>query len=159
MARTRADLADIVFYCDDDARWVHPTREEWPSNAWAWYDRKNDMILDMRLRDGRQYPPGCRSGDGTLAEEYNGAISRDGRYRDKKTITICNRAFTGSKGIYKYMGFLHIRPGKDLSRLKRGRRPTLEDYYLVSTVVVHEVSSIALVIEPRHIQRTPGSGS
>ena len=143
-----ASSANIVFYCDDDARWVHPIKEQY-SNTNAWYDKANDIVLDLR-HNGVRYDPGCRPlpGDRTIAETYTNVIQRAPGVRhhrvpssDKATITICSRAYTGPDN--KYLGFFDMRRGKDLSRradaLHGFAKPTIDKYCLLSAVIVHEV--------------------
>ena len=146
------DDANIIIYCDDDARWVLPTAEQWPDPS-AWYDPINDIIFEPT--PNRPYPACMTHPDNhdIVGETYMNAVVKgsddDGAYRPSKiAITLCSRGYGPRQ---PYLGFQHIRKGANLARPKKedtgaSVTSTIDMFDFLSLTVVHEVSFQALYV-------------
>ena len=143
--------ANIVIYCDDDHRWVKAALPQRPDTA-DWWDPINDMILKT-TRHSTSQSPGCwESSLGISAETYRNVVHRD-RSRpppQKSTITICSRAYARKQD----MGFFSIKLDNGRSWWRPGvKQRTIDQYYFLSAIVVHEVMSTPSTDNPSRPER------
>jgi hypothetical protein len=142
---------NIIFYCDNDARWQVATDDQIPGNsaraadAKAWFDGANDLYHDLK-KDGRDATtetralPGCRAGDGTRAQTYVNRDTFAGPTLSRVGITICSSAYTDVTGaLLPYLALQEIPEGTNLASRQNGVKPIIDTYRLVSVTVLHEV--------------------
>ena len=143
---TDISLADIIFYCDDDRRWVHPEPNQWLRPS-AWYDPVNEMILDDYGK-----APGCLEHVGVqnVAQTYRNPIPKNRRpkwskgaprqirFADKATVTICGASYF----VTGFTGFFSITSDPSTWRVGEGEASwlTISEFRLLSVAIVHEVS-------------------
>lgn len=149
---TSQNDANIIFYCDDDARWRFATDQEVfgndarPDAKKAWFDPINNIIFDMRNDptnpDSNRRQPGCLD-QSTNAQTYvNSAQSLNVNIAvqpgDKVTITLCSNLYTNKQ----YLAFADIPEGVNLAATtskNNKKQPGIDAYRLASVTIVHEV--------------------
>ena len=139
--------ADILFYCDDDARWRHPDPGRY-SNPKAWWDPFNDMVFDDIGRE-----PACRvKGKNSIDAETYTNVMRRRQYSTTQertaTITLCSKSYKNRP----HTGFYSINTPPHTWPLftPDNRRVSVDAFYMLSITVVNQVSLYAFFIS-RHV--------
>ncbi len=154
---TNQNSANIIFYCDDDARWRFATSEEVfgnddrPDSKKAWFDPVNEIIFDVRSvpldQNSDRETPGCRGNTPTNAQTYVNTAqplnnpNPDLNPGDKVTITLCSNLYLGRR----FLAIGDIPPDVNLAATttrNNKRQPGIDAYKLTSVIVVHEVASL-----------------